>query len=141
MNLNLAGVNWAAAAVAGLAAFFLGGLWYSALFGKAWTRLHGFTPEKIAQMMARRPVAVFFAWMIACYLVLAAAVAVLVASFNVTGAGGGVLLGIILWIGPAASIGLTGQIASDRHFGIFFIDTGFQFVCLTAIGAIVGAWR
>ena len=38
--------------VAALIVFFVGGLWYSALFGKLWVRLHGYSEEKVKQMQA-----------------------------------------------------------------------------------------
>jgi hypothetical protein len=52
MPFDLARVNFLAVLVAGLAAFFIGGLWYTVLFGKLWVKLHGYSEEKIKQMQA-----------------------------------------------------------------------------------------
>ena len=42
----MTGINWAAAIVAGLAGFGVGGIWYSPLlFAKPWTKLVGFDPK------------------------------------------------------------------------------------------------
>ena len=44
------GINWLAVAVAAVASFLLGAVWYSnALFGKAWQREAGVTDEKLKQ--------------------------------------------------------------------------------------------
>lgn len=40
-------IHWLAIAVAGLAAFMVGGVWYSLLFGKAWMAARGVTKEQI----------------------------------------------------------------------------------------------
>jgi hypothetical protein len=61
MILDLAPVNWLAVIVAALATFFLGGLWYQALFGRLWVRLHGYSHEKVMQMRTARPPAHFLA--------------------------------------------------------------------------------
>ena len=68
MHLNLESVNWLAVLVAGIATFFLGAVWYMALFGKTWQRLHGYSDEKVKQMQAAKPPPVFFGTMIASFI-------------------------------------------------------------------------
>ncbi|MFN0136181.1 MAG: DUF1761 domain-containing protein [Phycisphaerae bacterium] len=138
--IDLGSLNYAAIAVAGFAAFFLGGIWYTALAGP-WTRMNGFTPEKAEQMKKDRPPQLFFGGMIGSYLVLALIVAIVAQLAGVTTLGSGIMLGLLLWVGPAACIGLTNWIASDKPIGVFFIDAAYQFVYLLLMGAIVGAWR
>ena len=75
--INFSSVNWWAVLTAGLATFFLGAVWYQALFGKLWLRLHGYTPADVAEMQKSRPPAVFFGTMIAAYLLMAAVMALL----------------------------------------------------------------
>lgn len=134
-------VNVWAVLVAGMATFFLGGAWYTALFGKAWVRLHGYTPEQVAAMQKARPPHVFFSVMVVSYLVLAYIIAVLAAWAGVGSVGGGVMLGLLLWIGPAMCIGATAFIASNKPLGAFAIDWAYQFVFLLMMGAIIGGWR
>lgn len=141
MELRFGEINWLAVIVTGLVVFFLGGLWYTALFGRLWQRLQGYSPERIEAMRRKTPPPVFFSCMIASYLVVAAVVAILVTSFNIRGAAGGVLLGALLWLGPTAALGMTGQVASDRHIGAFWIDSGFHLLALTLSGAVLAAWR
>ena len=83
MTLRLCEVNYLAVLVAGLAAFFLGGLWYTAIFGKLWIKLQGYTDEQIKEMKAKMSPPKFFGGMILSYLVVAFVVAVLVTSFDI----------------------------------------------------------
>ena len=141
MKIDLAQVNWAAVAAAGVAAFMLGGLWYSALFGKLWIRLQGWNEQKVAEMKARMSPAKFLGGMVVAYTVLAFTVSLLVVVVGVRGPVEGACLGSILWLGPAAAIGFTGYLASDRRFGGFALDAAFQLVALLTQGIILASWR
>jgi uncharacterized protein DUF1761 len=141
MKLELAAINWWAVLVAAAATFLLGGVWYTALFGKLWQRLHGYSDEKLKAMQAKRPPHVFFGVMIACYLVLAAVIGVVFASVGIAGAVNGATMGFLFWLGPAAAIGITSWLASDRHIGIYGIDLLYQLIFLVMMGAIIGGWR
>lgn len=140
-ELRLGEINYLAVLVAGLAAFLLGGLWYTALFGRRWRELQRITEEKMKEMQARRPPPVFFGGMLACYTVLALAIAVLFAGLGVDTTLKGAVAGFLLWIGPAAAIGMTGHLASDKPIGVYAIDVSFQFLYLVLMGAILGGWR
>jgi hypothetical protein len=141
MNIEFAKLNWPAIAVAAFATFVLGGVWYQALFGKLWVKLHGFTPEQVAAMKANRPPAVFFGGMIAAYLVLAIVVALLVVAFDLRGAAAGLMLGFLLWLGPTSAVAFTGWLAADKPIGTFWIDASYQFIYMLMMGAILAAWR
>jgi hypothetical protein len=141
MTIELSGINWLAVLVAAVATFFLGGLWYGALFKKPWQRLHGYSDEQVKAMQKARPPAVFFGVMIASYLVLAFVVALLARVAGVSSVGAGAALGLLLWIGPAMAIGATAWIASDKPLGAFAIDWAYQLVFLVMMGAIIGGWR
>ena len=141
MKIDLSAVNWAAVAVAAVAAFLLGGTWYSAIFGKTWIRLHGWTDAKIAEMKAKTSPPKFFGGMILSYFFVALAMSFLVVALDLKGAAAGACLASILWMGPAAAITFTGHLASDRHNGLYFIDAAYQFVALVTQGIIIASWR
>lgn len=141
MKIDLAGVNWLAVGAAAVATFFLGAIWYQALFGKLWTRLNGYTPEKIKEMQAKRPPAMFFGGMLVAYFVLALVVALLVGAMDTRGWQAGAVLGVLLWVGPALAVAFTAWLASEKHFGIFVIDAAYQLVFLVMMGAVVAQWR
>ncbi len=139
--IDVEAINPWAVLVAGLATFFLGGVWYTALFGKAWVKLHGYSEEKVKEMQARRPPPVFFGGMVVCYLVIASVMAVLVVGLDLRGLYPGMVLGALVWLGPAAGIAMTAHLASDKPFGVYLIDVSFQFIFLVMMGGILGAWR
>ena len=134
-------LNYWAVAVAAFATFMLGGAWYTALFGKTWQRLHGYSEEKVKAMQTARPPAVFFSVMLISYFVLAIAVGVVFSIAGVQSAVGGAALGFVLWLGLCAAIGATEHIASDRHIGVYMIDRSYQLLSLVMIGVIIGAWK
>lgn len=141
MNLlDLSAIRLVPVLLATAAAFILGALWYSALFGKTWNRLHGYTEEHLAAMKAKRPMPLFFAGIIAVDLVTAAAGAVFAHALHATGAQDGVHLGFAVWLGIATPIQFTNWLASDRPIGLYAIDTIFQLLRLALMGAILAGW-
>jgi hypothetical protein len=142
MKIDLSQLNWAAIAVAGAAAFMLGGIWYSALFGKLWVRYQGWDEAKVAAIKTRMSPASFLGGMVVCYLILAFTLDLLVIALDLRTASAGACLAGIIWIGPAAAIGFTAQLASGgRHIGVYLLDVAFQVVALVAQGVILAAWR
>ncbi|MFM9995129.1 MAG: DUF1761 domain-containing protein [Phycisphaerales bacterium] len=141
MTFSLESVNWLAVVVAAVATFFLGGLWYQALFGKLWVKLHGYSEEKVAQMRAAKPPALFFGGMVAAYFLLAIVLSVFINATATTTWSGGAMLGFLLWLGPAMAMGFTAWLASDRVIGVFILDWAYQLVFLVMMGAILGAWH
>jgi hypothetical protein len=141
MPFKFDGINYLAVVSAGLATFFLGAVWYTALFGKLWVQLTGYSEQKLKELQAKRPPPLFFGGMIVCYLVMSLAVAVLVRSLSIVSPIEGAQLGLVLWVGFAATIGFTAHLAGDRHIGIYLIDAGYQLVYLLLMGALIGGWH
>jgi hypothetical protein len=133
-------LNYWAVLVAGLAAFMVGGIWYTGLFGKLWVKLHGFSPEKVKEMQAKMSPPKFFGGMLLSYLALALVLAILLTGLKEQGAGVGAALGFLVWLAVAA-VGMTAHIASDKVIGLYWIDVGCELVYLLIMGALLGAWR
>ncbi len=124
--------------VAAVASFAIGAVWYSpVLFAKPWMAAHGFTLESMASR--RREMARSYAVSFICLLVMAAVLAVLIDRMGIVGAMRGARLGAFLWLGFAATIGLTANVYSNRPRSLFFIDSGYQLVYMVAMGAIIAA--
>ena len=140
MNIDLGSINWLAVVVAAFATFMLGGVWYTALFGKAWQRLNGYTDEQLVTMRAKRPPPVFFGTMIACYVVVSLVMAMLVGAMEIGSATSGAMLGGVVFV-IAAAVQVTGQIASDKPMKAMLIDLAYQAIYMVMTGAILGAWR
>lgn len=133
-------IHWLPVIVSAVAVFAIGALWYSpVLFGKAWVKAHGYTPEKIAAMRAEMGRAYGVSFL--CYVVMAAAMAMLIGRMDVIYVRGGVKLGALIGVGFAATIGLTANMYSEKRLSVFLIDAGYQIVYLMVMGAILVAWR
>src|SRR5262245_2299120 len=127
--------------LAALAAFLIGAIWYSPLlFAKAWVRVHGYTPETLAEMQKRAPKT--YSASFVAFLVMAAVLHIILSHLGVVGsAHHGAGWGFHLWLGIAAPIGFTAILYSDKPFAAFLIDTGYQLAYLVVMGAILGAWH
>ena len=76
-----------------------------------------------------------------CYLVMAAAMSILLHRIGVVSVLTGVKLGALLGLGIAATISLTANLFSDKPLSAYWIDAGYQVVYLIVMGAILAAWR
>lgn len=129
-------VNYLAIVAAGIAAFVLGGLWYSpALFGRAWQREVGLSDEALKQgSMAR---------IFGAALVLSLIAAFVFALFlgprpsMPLGLGAGFSAGLC-WV--ASSFGMN-YLFARRSFKLFAIDGGYHTLQFTLIGAILALWH
>lgn len=139
-HIDITNVNWLAVGASGVGVFFLGAAWYTALFGKVWPRVNGYSPEQLAAMQKKRPMAVFLGCMVVCYLVAAYAMAVLMSTAGWSGVHSGIHAGLLAFV-IVAAFRLTGHLASPKQIGAYFIDIGFDLVSLVAMGAILGGWR
>lgn len=133
-------VNVLAVLTAAVAAFALGALWYSpVLFAKQWMRAQGHTPEKLETM--KKGVARAYAVSFVCFVVMAAMMAILIGRLGIGSVLGGIKLGVLCWIGFAATIGLTANMYSDKPLSAYLIDAGYQLVYMVIMGIILAVWR
>jgi hypothetical protein len=129
-------VNYLAIVAAGLAAFVLGGLWYSpALFGKSWQREVGLSDEELKRgSMAR---------IFGIALLLSLIAAFVFALFlgprppMALGLGAGFAAGLC-WV--ASSFGIN-YLFARRSLKLFLIDGGFHTLQFTATGLILALWH
>jgi hypothetical protein len=129
-------VNFLAIIAAAIAAFVLGGLWYSPLvFGKAWQREVGLSDEQLKRgNMAR---------IFGLSLVLSLVAAFVFAMFlgprppMQLGVGAGFSAGLC-WV--ASSFGIN-YLFARRSLKLFLIDGGYHTLQFTAIGVILALWH
>jgi hypothetical protein len=128
-------VNWLAVLAAALFSFVLGGIWYSALFAKAWQGLVGMTDEK----MRSSNKALTFGGAFALSFIAAAVFAMFLGD-KVTvgfGAAAGFAAGLC-WV--TASFGIN-DLFEGRPLKLFLINGGYHTAQFTAMGAILGLWH
>lgn len=127
-------INWLAVLAAALAPFALGFLWYGPLFGRAWGRAAGVTPEMSkAANMGR-----IFGLTFVAQLVQAVALAM--------------FLGPDVTLAFAIQAGfMTGAFFVATGLGVLYlfelrplthwaVNAGYVTVAFTAMGAVLGAW-
>ncbi len=133
-------VNYLAVLVAALATIFIGALWYSPLlFHKIWVKAHGYSEEKVEQM--RKTAGRAFIVSLFCYVVMAFVLAVLFSYAGVSTVLQGAFLGLLVWIGFLATLGLTAHMFSEKRLSTYLIDAGYQLVYCVTMGVILAAWQ
>ena len=127
---------------AAVATMVVGFLWYSPmLFARPWMIAMGYDPDdkkKIEEMQkSAGPLygAAFLSTLITAFVLLMFRDAA-----GVTGWLGGLQLGFWCWAGFVAPVKFTDAIFGKRGRALLMIDSGYQLVCLLAMGAIVGGW-
>lgn len=126
-------INWLAVIAAAVSSFVLGGIWYSALFGKAWQKAAGVTDEQIKT----GNMGVIFGGSFVLALIASAAFAPFVGALD---AGTSALYGLtagLCWV--ATSIGMD-YLFERRSLQLFLINGGYHTLQFTLIGAILGAF-
>ncbi|MDP1623607.1 MAG: DUF1761 domain-containing protein [Bacteroidales bacterium] len=137
--MELSNINFLALAVAAIASFALGSVWYSLLFGKAWQNAVGITKDSLEGVN----MALIFGSSFILMLLMNFGLAVILqghAGSDVSlfsGALYGFLIGVFF---VATSIGIN-ILYQRKSFTLWAIDAGYQVLFLTVAGAILGAWR
>ena len=136
LALSLDGINWLAVVVSTVAAFGLGGLWYSnTLFGKTWLQEVGLTEEAVNSANMPRTFGTTFVLQFLAVTTLAALI----------GTEGSWLSGLqtglvvsVFWV--ATAYGIT-YLFEQRSLRLFLINAGYNVVLFTIVGTIIGAWH
>lgn len=134
--MDLSKINYLAVLVAALAAFVVGGVWYSpVMFGGIWMRETGLSDEALR----RRSMAMVFGGSFVLSLVIAFNLAAFLAGPPdiVWGIVAGALAGVG-WV--AAGMGVT-YLFEARSMKLFLVNAGYHAVTFMAMGAILGVWK
>jgi hypothetical protein len=137
--MDFSSINWLAVIVAGIAAWALGALWYTALFGKQWRAETGMTDVKPTQSQMMRTTVGSLLLMMFMALGLAFCIpAMAKPEVNwMTGMRCGMLMGVFF---SAATIGIN-YLYQNKSMKLFLIDALYQIIFLGIEGAILGAWH
>jgi hypothetical protein len=121
---------------AAVAKFLLGWLWYAPfLFGKAWQRLTGCTPE---DMKARLPKAI--AGDLLTSVIMAFVLVHAVRYAGATTPAQGSAVGFLNWLGFVFVATFIPVLYEGRPFKLFLINNGFHLLGLMLMGAIIAVW-
>jgi hypothetical protein len=128
----LYGTQWWQIALAVLAYFAIGALWYSpALFGRQWARELG---KKMGEMGdPRNAMIVTFLAMVLLILIEACFVSATATDTPLRGA----FLGAKLWLGFVATTALINNVFQNGSRRLYLIDQGYHLVGLVLAGALL----
>lgn len=127
-------IHWLGAIVGGIAAFMVGGIWYSALFGRAWMAARGVTRETMRGAQAN--VKLLFALTFLLDLFMAFVLDHVLGTYGNPKIGlslmiaGGMALGFVI---PAMLVNYLYQQASRN---LMLIDAGHWLFAFLAMGAV-----
>lgn len=137
-------VNYLAVLVAAIASIVLGFLWYGPLFGKQWTQLMGFTPEKMEAAKAKgmtTPYILMTIGSLAMSYVLAHAVIFASAYLGAAGVSAGLTAGFWNWLGFVAPVTLGSVIWEGKPWKLWILNNSYYLVSLAFMGVILSVWR
>jgi predicted membrane protein len=127
--------NFIAILVSALAGFALGGIWYGPLFGKAWMRESGMTPEKTRS--ANMPK--IYGTVLVLNLIAATSLAMFVGPEATWRFGlfAGFMTGLTF---IATALGVI-YLFESRGLRLWLINAGYQIAIFSVMGTILGAWH
>ena len=134
--MAFAGVNYVAVALAGVAGWLVGALWYWVL-GKPWMAANNMAPDcaKPSGSAFALPFIVAFA----ADLAMAWAIAGLLGHFAQFSIKDGVITGAACWLGFVITTMAVNNVFAKRNPMLLLIDGGHWLAVLTVQGAIIGA--
>lgn len=129
----LSNINLLAVLVAGIVHMLVGLIWFMPkLFGNVWAELTGKEMKPASQWIAAGIIG---------HQVMALVLAVLVKIANVTNVVGGIVVGILVWIGFMVTLEIGELIWEKIPFKLFIIRVGNQLVGLSLAGSILAIWQ
>ena len=129
-------INWLAVLTAGLAAFMVGGIWYSKiLFADAWMTDSNLTTEQLKTGNKGK----IFGFTFFFSLAMAATIALFL-NHGKPGLGYGVAVGFHAGLLAFSAIAIH-SLFELKSWRPIFINGGYIVVSLTLMGAIIGCWR
>lgn len=128
--------------VSGVAAMFIGFLWYGPLFGKAWMKHIGIDPtdnERLAKMQQGAKTA--YPRMFIGALLMAFVFAHVLEAFGAETIGVGLQGALWMWLGFIVPVMYGKVLWEGKSHGLFFIDAFYYLVDLGVMSIILILWK
>ena len=137
-------VNFIAILVAVVVNFFLGFIWYTPLFGKAWGKEMGYDPhmkpDKSLMMKGMLFMVIgnfLFAWVLAHNI---AAWGFVPGAKEMNPLSSGLMAAFFTWLGFYFPGEFGGTVWENHSWKLFWINTGYQFLSLLVVALILTHW-
>ncbi len=131
-------VDFIAVFVASVAAFMVGWLWYSVLFGKQWRELMGFTDEVMKSMQMTHAKAMGGGFLTT--LIMVFVLANLMAMTNIEAVGAALTFAFWIWLGFVATIMSNSIWYENKPVKLYLINASHYFVALFVAALVLASW-
>lgn len=130
-------LNWLAVALATLAYYVLGAVWFTPLFGRAWDRSIGH--ERVP---GSRFGAAYYIVPLVCALFVSLAIAILITAVAPIGIGESLVVGTVVGLGVGAAVSINNGLTphTPRPFLFGAVTGGYHLVGIVIVSAIIGAF-
>lgn len=135
----LSHINYLAVLVSSLIFFFFGSLWFSALFCSLWKQeleRHNVVIDQSKKALYTKMALTMIANMLASF-----ALACLVVMTHSTTLGSGLILGVLVALGFAATALSNVFVWEDRSLRLFLIDAGYPVFGIIMAAIVLSVWR
>ena len=133
-------VNWLAVIACAVLSMAIGFVWYGPLFSKPWSKMTGWTSEKVAALPKSNMVMNYVLAFIAAFVV-ASILAIALLATGSNGVGEGIITAIVLWVGfTGATIGVN-MIFERRPLALFGIEAGYHLLALILYSIVLSVWQ
>ncbi len=131
-------INYLAVAIATLAGFGLGAIWYMAL-GRVWMRAIGKTEAELTPPTAAQKALPFIISIVALFI-MAWMLAGLMGHLAQVSVRGGMIAGALVWLGFVITTMGVNHAFSGAKPALTLIDGGHWLAVLVVMGAVIGAF-
>jgi hypothetical protein len=133
-------VNYWAVLASAFASMMVGSIWYGPLFGKLFMKASGMdTWSKEKKDAAMKNMGLSYVGQFIASLVMFYMLAGIIVSFGHASFGGGIMTALLIWLGFIVPVKI-GDLAWGGDQRLFWLNTGYYFVNMIVVGAILGAW-
>ena len=130
-------INWIGVAAATIAAFVLGYIWFTPLFGRPWLRELGKTEVQLSgQGPALAPI---LAMEFVATIITATVLAIIIERFG-SGVTTGLTVGLLCAAGLVATAKLADVLFAHTSSKRYWIEAGYQLASYALMGAIYGSF-
>jgi hypothetical protein len=127
-------MNYLAIAIATIASFALGALWYGPVFGKTWMKLEGLTMESLKTMPLSAKQAMGLC--LVNTIIMTAVLAWLIGALQITTIGEAVKPMFLVWLGLVATNTASDWLWKGKSFNLFLFNVAEQAVSI-ALATII----
>lgn len=130
-------LNWLAIALAALAYYVLGALWFTPLFGRTWDRAIGYERPTGGRFALD-----YYLVPLASAILAAFAVGMILAALRPSSLGEALFIGLVIGLGVAFAVSMNNALTPHTPHPYLFgaVTGGYHLVGIVAVSAIIGAF-